>query len=36
MNCPHCGGDLELAVCPHCGSETFASRQILLPVRLWP
>jgi hypothetical protein len=25
MNCPHCGGDLELAVCPHCGAETLAT-----------
>ena len=22
MQCPHCYGDLELAVCPHCGAET--------------
>jgi hypothetical protein len=22
MNCPHCGGALELAACPHCGADT--------------
>jgi hypothetical protein len=22
MKCPHCGGDLEMAVCPECRGET--------------
>ena len=24
MQCPHCGGDLELVVCPQCGAETLS------------
>lgn len=25
MECPHCGGELELKVCPHCGAETLSA-----------
>ena len=27
MNCPHCGGDLDLPACPECGAETLPAAR---------